>query len=167
MATVRLDNLIRPKQVNTQQVSVKEETFDGVVYTDLHLDLEMAVAIGTGIESGVSNDIKVSFDEEAIRNSLRNIVNTKPRQKVLDPDFGTELHKFLFEPVSEVRGDAIGYYLLNKIGQFEPRVKITEIEVQVMADDNSYLINIYYYIPSIKKQSSMDVTLKSSAGSSK
>jgi phage baseplate assembly protein W len=167
MATVRLDNLIRPKQVNTQQVSVKEETFDGVVYTDLHLDLEMAVAIGTGIASGVSNDVKVSFDEEAVRNSLRNIINTKPRQKVLDPDFGTELHKFLFDPVTEVRGDAIGHYLLSKLAQFEPRIKVREIDVQVLPDDNSYYINIFYTIPSINKQSSMDVTLKSTAGSSK
>jgi phage baseplate assembly protein W len=167
MATVRLDNLIRPKQVNTQQVSVKEETFDGVVYTDLYLDLKMAVAVGTGIASGVSNDIKVSFDEEAIRNSLRNIINTKPRQKVLDPDFGTELHKFLFDAVSEVRGDAIGYYLLNKLAQFEPRIKVREINVQVAPEENSYYINIFYNIPSINKLSSMDVTLKSNAGSSK
>lgn len=167
MATVRLDNLIRPKQVNTQQVSVKEETFDGAVYTDLHLDLKMAIADKTGIAAGVSNDIEVSFDETAIRNSLHNIINTKPRQKVLDPEFGTELHKFLFEPVSEVRGDALGFYLLNKINQFEPRIKVREITVNVMADENCYYITVFYDIPSINKQSSMDVTLRSSAGSSK
>ena len=39
-----------------------------------------------------------------------------------------------------------------------------KIKVRVKSDN---FINIYYYIPSIKKQSSMDVTLKSSAGSSK
>ena len=167
MATVRLDNLIRPKQVNTQQVSVKEETFDGVVYTDLHLDLKMAVAIGTGIDSGISNDIKVSFDEEAVRNSLRNIINTKPRQKVLDPDFGLELHKFLFDAVSEVRGDAIGHYLLSKLSRFEPRIKIQEIKIQVMPDENSYYVDIFYNIPSLNKQSSTNVVLKSNAGVSK
>lgn len=167
MATVRLDNLIRPKQVNTQQVSVKEETFDGIVYTDLHLDLKMAVAAGTGIASGISNDIQVSLDEAAIQNSLYNIIHTKPRQKVLDPDFGTELHKFLFDPVSEVRGDVIGHYLLNKITQFEPRVTVLQVNVKVLPDENSYYITIFYNIPSINKQTSTSVTLKSTADSSK
>lgn len=167
MATVRLDNLIRPKQVNTQQVSVKEETFDGVVYTDLHLDLKMAVAVGTGISSGVSNDIEVSFDEAAIQNSLYNIIYTKPGQKVLDPEFGTELHKFLFEPVSEARGDVIGHYLLDKISRFEPRIAVSQIDVKVDYDENLYNINVFYTIPSINKQSSTEVLLRSSANTSK
>lgn len=167
MATVRLDNLIRPKQVNTQQVSIKEETFDGAVYTDLHLDLKMAVAVGTGISPGVSNDIQVSFDEAAIQNSLYNIIHTKPRQKVLDPDFGMELHKFLFEPVSKVRGDVIGHYILNKITEFEPRVVVRQVNVKVLPDENSYYITIFYSIPSINKESSTSVTLKSTADTSK
>lgn len=167
MATVRLDNLIRPKQVNTQQVSTKEETFDGTVYTDLHLDLKMAVAVGTGISPGVSNDIKVSFDEAAIQNSLYNIIYTKPGQKVLDPEFGTELHKFLFEPVSEPRADVIGYYLLDKISRFEPRIVVSQVAVKVNYNENLYKVTVFYTIPSINKQSSTEVLLKSSTSSSK
>ena len=167
MATVRLDNLIRPKQVNTQQVSVKEETFDGTVYTDLHLDLKMAVAVGTGLTPGVCNDIAVSFDEAAVQNSLYNILHTKPRQKVLDPDFGTELHKFLFDPVSETRGDVIGHYILTKISQFEPRISVQQVNVKIVPDENSYYVNVFYNIPSVNKQSSTSIVLKSSAGSSK
>jgi phage baseplate assembly protein W len=164
MATVRLDNLVRPKQINTQQVSVKEETFQGSSYVDLHLDLKMSVAVGTGVRPGVSNDIKVSFDETAIKNSIYNILYTKPGQKVLDPGFGTEIHKFLFEPVSEIRGDALGHYILNNLSKFEPRINIEEVIVNVEADDNLYKITVLYNIPSLNKSGTTDFTLKSNFG---
>jgi len=52
MATVRLDNLIRPKQNNSPTKKVSEETFDNVVYSDLHLDLTMS-------SSGIYNQINL------------------------------------------------------------------------------------------------------------
>jgi phage baseplate assembly protein W len=161
MATVRLDNLIRPKQINTQQTKVTEETFDNIVYTDLHLDLKMAVANGTELKSNVSNDIKVSFDEDAIANSIRNCVNTKPGEKVLDPDFGMNLDQFLFQPLSEINGDYIGRYILNKLTVLEPRINVLKIKVNVSYDDNTYGILVIYEIPSLNKKSSTDIILKS------
>lgn len=163
MATVRLDNLIRPKQVNTQQTKVSEDTYDNTVYTDLHLDLKMATAVGTQLKNNVSNDIKVSFDEDAIRNSVTNCINTKPGEKVLDPEFGMNLDQFLFQPLSEVNGDYIGRYILNRLSLLEPRINIQRIKVNVSYDDNTYGIVIIYEIPSLNKTTSQDIILKSNA----
>jgi phage baseplate assembly protein W len=167
MATVRLDNLIKPKQVNTQQTKVSEDTYDGITYTDLHLDLKMAVAIGTKLKSGVSNDIKVSFDEDAIANSVFNCINTKPGEKVLDPDFGINLDQFLFEPLSEINGDYLGRYVLDRLSTLEPRIKINKVYVNVLYNDNLYRISVFYDIPSLNKQTSTDIVLKSNVTDSK
>jgi phage baseplate assembly protein W len=167
MATVRLNNLIKPKQINTQQTKVSDDTFDGNTYTDLHLDLKMAVAIGTQLRSGVSNDIKVSFDEDAISNSVFNCIHTKPGEKVLDPDFGMNLDQFLFEPLSEINGDYIGRYLSDRLSNLEPRISIQKVYVNVLYNDNLYRISIVYNIPSLNREVSTDIVLKSNVMDSK
>jgi phage baseplate assembly protein W len=167
MATVRLDNLIKPKQVNTQQTKVSENSYDKITYNDLHLDLSMTVSIGTSIKTGFSNDIKVDFDENAIRNSIRNCIYTKPGEKLLSPDFGMNLDKFLFEPLSNTQGDYIGRFVLSNLTRMEPRINVTKIYVKVDYDDNSYFLSIYYEIPNVNKKFSEDIILKSNVSSSK
>jgi hypothetical protein len=167
MATVRLDNLIKPKQVNTQQTKVSQYTFVDNTYTDLHLDLKMSVAIGTKLKSGVSNDIKVSFDEEAIANSIFNCINTRPNEKVLDPNFGMNLDQFLFEPLSEPNGEYMGRYILNRLSSSEPRINITRVLVNVIFDENIYRVSIFYEIPSLNRETSTDIVLKSNVQDSK
>lgn len=161
MATVRLNNLVRPKQLNTQQTKVSEDTYDNIVYTDLHLDLKMAIANGTDLKTNVANDIKVSFDEDAIANSVRNCIYTKPGEKVLDPDFGMNLDQFLFQPLSEINGDYIARYILNRLAILEPRIEIIKIKVNVLYDENTYGITVIYEMPSLNKQLSTDIFLKS------
>lgn len=165
MATVRLDNLIKPKQINTQQTKVSEDTYDGITFTDLHLDLTMAKATGTETRRGISNDIRVDFDEEAIRNSVYNCVNTKPGEKLLSPDFGLELDKFLFEPVSKSRGEYIGRYISSTLSSLEGRIIVRRVKVVVDTDNNTYNILVIYEIPSLKKESSTDILLQSNFSS--
>lgn len=161
MATVRLDNLIKPKQVNTQQTRVSDDTFDGTTFVDLHLDLKMAVAKGTQTRKGFANDIRVDFDERAIRNSVYNCIYTKPGEKVLSPNFGLNLERFLFEPVSKSRGEYIGRYILNTLPSLENRIIINEIDVNVDYDKNTYNILVIYEIPSLNKRTTTDILLES------
>jgi phage baseplate assembly protein W len=161
MATVRLDNLIKPKQVNTQQTKISEDTYDGVTFTDLHLDLTMAKATGIETRRGFANDIRVDFDEDAIKNAVYNCIYTKPGEKVLSPNFGMELERFLFEPVSKSRGEYIGRYVLSTLSSLENRIIVQEVKVTVDPDSNTYNILVIYEIPSLKKKSSTDILLQS------
>lgn len=161
MATVRLDNLVKPKQINTQQTKISEDTYDGITFTDLHLDLTMAKATGTETRRGFSNDIRVDFDEDAIKNSVYNCIYTKPGEKVLSPDFGINLEQFLFDPVSKSTGEYLGRYILGRLPFFEPRIIIKEVNVTVDFDRQTYSIMVIYEIPSLKVKSSTDILLQS------
>ena len=56
------------------------------IYKDLHLDLVIDGHYSNALEQKIEiNDIKVSYDELAIRNSLRNLFNTKKGQRFLFP----------------------------------------------------------------------------------
>lgn len=161
MATVRLDNLIRPKQNNSPTTKVSEETFDNVVYSDLHLDLTMNSSGNIQSKAFISNDIKVDINENAIKNSIKNCIYTKKGEKVLDPDFGMNLEVYLFEPLSESIADSIGRKLLSELSQQEPRINILKIIVNVNYNDNSYGIMVFYEIPKINKKFNTEFILKS------
>jgi hypothetical protein len=78
MATIDLNNLIRPKKVNnTTTTSTLQVKNVNPVYVDLHLDLTLENNIGLGNNPVESRDILVDTDIQAIKNSIRNIFTTK------------------------------------------------------------------------------------------
>ena len=154
MATIDLNNLVRPKQVNSPKTQVSDVVQVNLpVYTDLHLDLKLNESIGLGVSTVESNDIVVDYDIQAIQNSIRNIFTTRKGQKILNPTFGSSLEQYLFEPVNEIYGRAIGQEILESVQTLEPRIEVTKVKVDAYPDDNTYRISIAYRFLEIKKQS--------------
>jgi phage baseplate assembly protein W len=141
MATIDLNNLIRPKKVNSTNTVVTQQVQNPTpVYVDLHLDLDNNRSIGIGGNPAIGNDIIVDQDILAIKNSIRNLFTTKRGEKVLNPEFGCSLDAFLFEAVTEMGGKAIGDTIYNAITRFEPRVEVLNVYVQTNPD-SSPMIN--------------------------
>ena len=131
MAIIDLNNLIQPKQTNSNKTAINIQVENkSAIYTDLHLDLTLNQSIGIGVNTVDSRDISVDNDILAIKNSIANIFNTLPNQKVLNPTFGCSLLQFLFEEVSLANGNAIGNAINNAITKFEPRVSVIKVYVQ-------------------------------------
>ena len=107
------------------------KTDSGYTYTDLHLDvMEANVYTNSGKRVIKSRDIRVDYDEEAIRNSIVNIFTTMPGQRFLIPTFGINLKQYLFEPVNKQTGQRIGETILKGIEDWEPRVTVDLITVK-------------------------------------
>lgn len=158
MAKIDLNNLVRPKQVNSPDTKVYEEVVDKeYIYKDLHLDLSLSKTIGIGNNPRDSKDIITDNDILAITNSIRNIFTTKKGEKILAPEFGSSLDQYLFEPVNEVYGRLIGDEILNDIQRFEPRIEVSKISVIPNPDQNQYQIFIYYKFLDIKKESVLNI----------
>ena len=115
------------------------------VYSDLHLDIVEDTTQGNTI----LRDIKADYDLEAVKNSLTNLFNTVPGQKLLNPSYGLDLTKFLFEPVSEAVGTVIGNTIIQGIITYEPRVRVERVYINGKPDDNSYEITLIISIPSL------------------
>lgn len=109
-------------------------------WSDLRLDLQM------------QDDIQLSYDEEAIRNSLRNLFTTQKGQRILFPDYGMSFYDILFEPVSEIHALAIQLRLQEEIPKCEPRVSVVQCKVEPLPDENRY--NVYLqlsFLPDLRK----------------
>lgn len=161
MATVRLDNLIKPRQVYDPAVSASSEIDPlKATFTDLKLDIELSKKIGLGLSPRLAKDIVVSEDVQAIRNSLYNIFSTKKGQKLLNPNFGSSLEQFLFENVTSTVGEMIGNNILNALESYEPRIDVLAVNVYPQPDFNQYRIQVVFSFLNFKKQSALDIFLE-------
>ena len=92
----------------------------------------------------LNGDLIAIKNVNAITRSIRNIVLTTPGEKFFDPDFGSNVTKLLFENVDDITASQIQEEIEFSISNYEPRVKL--IDVQVIADnDNASFDTIITY----------------------
>lgn len=99
----------------------------------------------------VSGDIIPLTNANAIKRSLRNILFTNTGERPFNPEFGTNLNKFLFEPVSVVTELNIKLLIKETIRIYEPRISIIDISVAASDDENGYNITISFIIDEISE----------------
>lgn len=139
MGSITFNNL-KPLSKNVQSYT----------YTDLFLDIqEEPIGIsGNYLEvRGSGRDIKIAYDLNAIRNSLTNLFNTIPGERFLLPDYGSDLRRYLFEPVTDMQGTIIGREIYSAITRWEPRVTVVNISVRGYIDDQEYEIDVVLNVP--------------------
>ena len=103
--------------------------------------------------SADKRDITVSQDVYAVQNSISNIFTFNKGERIIQPEFGNNLNKYLYEPINELTSKKLGTELLNVIERWEPRVTIENINVIPFPDENTYKIDIKYTIPSLSEES--------------
>jgi len=122
----------------------------GYLFKDLFLDLETSVFYNKQFnKSTIQKDVQGLYDENAVLNSIKNIFLTAPGQKILSPEFGLDLRRYLFEPISDFGAFSIKDDIQNRLPLMEPRVEIEGVSVIPVPDDNEYRINLQINIPSL------------------
>lgn len=124
---------------------------DNSKYRDLALDLQPDEAPrGLSLHGQATiHDVKLSYDEGAIMNSLRNLFTTSPGQKVLNPAYGVNLSRWLFEPCNEFTAREIAEVIISGIERNEPRVSVKTIQVVANKEKNEFLIKLVITIPAL------------------
>lgn len=164
MATIYIDNLIRPKQVNSPtNYPAKETKLDEYIYSDLHLDLIINKSIGNGLNTVDGNDIVADYDAKAIRNSLYNIFTTRKGQKLLSPTFGASLEQYLFNSVDPIKAKILGNDIVNAIETFEPRVEVIGVQVTPIPELSQYYLILQYRILNIGKVDKIELNFEASS----
>ena len=94
----------------------------------------------------VTNDLTILKNENAIKRSVRNLVQTIPRERFFNPILGTDIRGSLFDFVDFGTASVIERQIQTTIENFEPRVENLNIEVFPRPDDNEFEVNIYFDI---------------------
>ena len=137
--------------INIPEIEPKVTVKKAATYVDVTMDLkENNMQLDDNLYKPVdSTDIDVSVDEGAIKNSLVNLFNTTPGQKVLQPEFGLELKRFLFEPLTDLTAKLIAETIYKGIARWETRVQIGNVDVQKDYDNRQFEISLTLMIPKL------------------
>ena len=155
MATVNLNSLFK-KPVNPNS-AIK------YVYQDFNImSMETLYTNNIGAKKA-KTDLNVSYDMQAVKNSIANLLSTKKSEKILNPEFGLRLEDYLFEPITETTATAIANEILTAITVFEPRVQVVELQVIPYPDQYQYVINLALRVPTLKQSLSLQGAIQSDA----
>lgn len=94
----------------------------------------------------VTKDITVLKNENAIKRSVRNIVNTIPRERFFNPTLGSDVRSSLFNFVDYGTASVIEKQIQIAIENFEPRVDNLQVNVFPRPDSNEFEVNILFDI---------------------
>ena len=94
----------------------------------------------------VTKDLPILKNENAIRRSVRNIVETIPTEKFFDSDFGSDVYKSLFDFVDYGTASIIEDQIKSSIENFEPRVDNIQIQVDPRPDSNEFEVVVAFDI---------------------
>ena len=120
------------------------------LYKDLLLDLKMAVYYNRQLNRGEQlKDIQGLFDLEAVKNSIANAFLTAPGQKILNPEFGIDMRRHLFEQVSPFEEAWIRDDIERKLPGHEPRIQLKNVDVIAKPDENQYDIYLTINVPAL------------------
>ena len=94
----------------------------------------------------INSDVIVLRNENAIARSIRNLVFTIPGEKPFEPTIGSNVTNLLFENLDFLTASSIRSEIENTINNFEPRVRLREVEVNPNFDNNAFDVVIRYDI---------------------
>jgi len=94
----------------------------------------------------VTKDLQVLKNENAIRRSVRNIVETIPTERFFNSLLGSNVRRSLFEFVDFGTASIIQDQILIAIQNFEERVDNLVVEVNPIPDDNTFNVTVIFDI---------------------
>src|SRR6056300_2027352 len=94
----------------------------------------------------LTGDIAFLTDVEAVKRSVRNLINTNFYERPFHPEIGSDIRSILFEPVSPLVADVLKRYVEDVINNFEPRAELISVIVSTDIDRNAYGVTIEFYL---------------------
>jgi phage baseplate assembly protein W len=104
-------------------------------------------------------DIAILTNEQAVLESIVNIISTEPGDRVMNPLFGCPINKYLFEPLDEITSSFMQKTISDSILRFENRLENLEVTVTSNEDQNSYSVNIIFSMKTSNSKQTINITL--------
>jgi len=112
------------------------------------LDLNQRVAVGVSIPFSNTNDVfNSTYDViEQTKSNLINFILTNKGERRLNPNYGSNLRQYLFEPLTPNTINALEIKLTNDIKTNFPSVRVNQLLITPAYQNNAIQIVINYSV---------------------
>ena len=121
------------------------------IYKDLDLDFG---------RNTVTNDVNKLTDVEAVKRSVRNLINTNHFERPFHPEIGGNVRALLFENMTPLTALNLQRKVEEVLTNFEPRAKITQVIADPDIDRNAYKLSIKFYVIGITNPVTVETFLE-------
>ena len=92
------------------------------------------------------NDIRKVTDVQAVKRSIRNLVQLNQYEKPFRPEISGGIREMLFEPMTPIVAQIIARKVEDVIENYEPRARLVGVTATPNLDRNEYNITIHFYV---------------------
>jgi phage baseplate assembly protein W len=108
----------------------------------------------------VSRDVSKKYDENSIKQSIRNLILTKNYERPFRSNVGSQIKALLFEPITPMITAVMKRTIENTINTYEPRVNLLDISVLLSPDNNGVYVTVVFAIVNTSTPISVDLFLE-------
>src|SRR5437763_196169 len=87
---------------------------------------------GWGFPLGVNGrgGIRLARGGEDVEESIRLILGTARGERRMRPEFGCNIHEFVFAPLDVTTFGMVRFHVLEALGRWEPRIEVRSVQVR-------------------------------------
>lgn len=108
----------------------------------------------------VTGDVVRKYDEESIKQSVKNLVLTQNYERPFHSEIGSQIRGLLFEPATPMLNRLLKRAIMDTITNHEPRVNLIDVNVVVSPDNNEVYCTIEFVIVNTSTPLSINLALK-------
>ena len=136
---------------NYDASSIKKSKKSTRTYVDLDLDFT---------RHPVTNDVVKITDVDAVKRSVRNLINTQFYERPFHPELGCGVRDMLFENYTPMTGIFMRRKIEEVLRNYEPRANLSSIQVNEQMDRNAIDVVVNFYVLNLPNPVSVTTTLQ-------
>ena len=104
---------------------------------------------------GIYLDLNDTY-ADGVKSQVLHVIFTPKGQKLRDPEFGTDLIKYIFGPKDDMVFSDIKSEITSKVSKYVPQVEFRDVNVYTSEnDDNTIIVSVEY---GVRKGNKMEIT---------
>lgn len=108
----------------------------------------------------VTKDVVRRYDENAVKTALKNLILTRNYERPFHSEIGSPIRALLFEPASPMLNVTLKRAIIDVVNNFEPRVVLTDVQVNSSPDTNSIYVTLYFKLQNTERPLTLELTLE-------
>jgi len=84
--------------------------------------------VGGGLAVGATGALSMIEGDDSVRQAIVMLLTTAPGERLMRPDYGSQLHRLAFAPNDQTTAGLAIHYVRSALTRWEPRVEIVDLD---------------------------------------